>query len=322
MSYYDLPLNELKTYQPAREEPNDFNSFWENTLIESREHPLKPIFKKVDYGLMLIESYDVTFNGYAGQPIKGWLMLPVERDEKIPCVVEYVGYGGGRSYPTEWLLYATAGYAHFVMDTRGQGSGSLSGDTPDLDLIAGSPQYPGFMTRGVLNPFTYYYRRLITDAVRAVEVVSQFSEIAPARIAVTGKSQGGGLSLAVAGLEPAVKLCLPDVPFLCYFRRATRIIDTAPYYEIVRFCRSHRDKVDQVFRTLSYFDGINFAARAKARALFSVGLRDDVCPPSTVFAAYNHYAGEKEIRVYEFNEHDGGGAHQNIERLDFLRKNL
>jgi len=71
--------------------------------------------------------------------------------------------------------------------------------------------------------------------VRAVEVVSQFSEIASARIAVTGKSQGGGLSLAVAGLEPAVKLCLPDVPFLCHFRRATRIIDSAPYYEICSF---------------------------------------------------------------------------------------
>jgi len=95
-----------------------------------------------------------------------------------------------------------------------------------------------------------------------------------------------------------------------------------PITRFVRFCRSHRDKVDQVFRTLSYFDGINFAARAKARALFSVGLRDDVCPPTTVFAAYNHYAGEKEIRVYEFNEHDGGGAHQNVERVDFLRKNL
>ena len=41
MSYYDLPLDELKTYLPAREEPNDFNSFWENTLLESREHPLR-----------------------------------------------------------------------------------------------------------------------------------------------------------------------------------------------------------------------------------------------------------------------------------------
>ena len=178
------------------------------------------------------------------------------------------------------------------------------------------------MTRGINKPATYYYRRLITDAIRAIDAARELPQIDAQRIAVTGKSQGGGLSLAAASLQPAVKLCMPDVPFLCHFRRATQLVDSLPYYEIVRYCRSHRDKVDQVFQTLSYFDGMNFAAWSKAKALFSVGLRDDICPPSTVFAAYNHYSGEKEIRVYEFNEHDGGGAHQNIERLSFLSKNL
>ncbi len=322
MSYFDLPLDELRAYSPQREEPTDFDSFWKDTLSDARKFPLELQLKKMDFGLKLIESYDVTFNGYAGQPIKGWLLLPKSRNEKLPCVVEYIGYGGGRSFPTEWLLYASAGYAHFVMDTRGQGSSSLSGDTPDRDEVGGYPQYSGFMTKGILNPLTYYYRRLMIDAVRAVEAASQLPEVDPTRIAVTGKSQGGGLSLAAAGLEPTIKLCLPDVPFLCYFRRATQLIDTMPYYEIVRFCRSHRDKVEQVFQTLSYFDGMNFAVRANAKALFSVGLRDDICPPSTVFAAYNYYAGEKEIRIYEFNEHDGGGAHQNLERLSFLKQQL
>ena len=322
MSYFDLPLDELRTYSPQREEPTDFDSFWEDTLSDARKFPLELQLKEMDFGLKLIESYDVTFNGYAGQPIKGWLLLPKSRNEKLPCVVEYIGYGGGRSFPTEWLLYASAGYAHFVMDTRGQGSSSLSGDTPDRDEVGGYPQYSGFMTKGILNPLTYYYRRLMTDAVRAVEAASQLPEVDPTRIAVTGKSQGGGLSLAAAGLEPSIKLCLPDVPFLCHFKRATQLIDTMPYYEIVRFCRSHRDKVEQVFQTLSYFDGMNFAVRANAKALFSVGLRDDICPPSTVFAAYNYYAGEKEIRIYEFNEHDGGGAHQSLERLSFLRQRL
>ena len=322
MSYYDLSFEELKTYLPHRDEPVDYDSFWMNTLSEARNYPLEFKLVEKNFELKLIESYDVSFNGYAGQPIKGWLLLPKNREGKLPCVVEYIGYGGGRSFPTEWLLYASAGYAHFVMDTRGQGSGSLSGDTPDIDDAGGSPQYPGFMTRGIAHHMTYYYRRLITDAIRAVDAVRELPQIDVERIAVTGKSQGGGLSLAVAGLQPTVKLCMPDVPFLCHFRRATRLVDSLPYYEIVRYCRSHRDKVDQVFQTLSYFDGMNFATRSKAKALFSVGLRDDICPPSTVFAAYNHYSGEKEIRVYEFNEHDGGGAHQNIERLSFLAKNI
>jgi cephalosporin-C deacetylase len=81
---------------------------------------------------------------------------------------------------------------------------------------------------------------------------------------------------------------------------------------------AHRDKVETVFRTLAYFDNMNLAARAKAAALFSVGLMDDVCPPSTIFAAYNHYAGPKQIRVWPFNQHEGGGSHQVMEKLRFL----
>jgi cephalosporin-C deacetylase len=175
------------------------------------------------------------------------------------------------------------------------------------------------MTLGILNPETYYYRRVFTDGVRAVEAARSHPAVDATRIAVTGGSQGGGISLAVAGLEPAVSVVMPDVPFLCHYRRAVELIDTNPYAEIAAFCRVHRDKVDTVFRTLSYFDGVNFAARCRARALFSVGLMDDICPPSTVFAAYNHFAGPKEIRVWRYNHHEGGENFQALEKIRFLR---
>jgi cephalosporin-C deacetylase len=108
-------------------------------------------------------------------------------------------------------------------------------------------------------------------------------------------------------------------PFLCHFRRAVTITDNFPYQEIVTYCRTHRRSLEQVFATLDYFDGMHFAARANAPALFSTALMDMTCPPSTVFAAYNHYAGPKEMRVWEFNQHDGGGVHQVEEKLAFLR---
>ena len=101
---------------------------------------------------------------------------------------------------------------------------------------------------------------------------------------------------------------------------ATELVDTHPYLEIVTYCKAHRDQVETVFHTLSYFDGVNFAARSHARALFSVGLMDDICPPSTVFAAYNHFAGPKEIRVWPYNGHEGGGAYQSDEKVKFLRQ--
>ena len=97
---FDLPPEELETYLPAREEPSDFDAFWEQTLAEAREFPLDATFEPVDYGLKTIETFDVTFNGYGGQPIKGWFLLPVQRQEPLPCVVEYIGYGGGRGFPS------------------------------------------------------------------------------------------------------------------------------------------------------------------------------------------------------------------------------
>ncbi len=320
MAYFDLPLEQLKTYLPPRKEPADFDAFWQATLAGARKFPLNARFEPADYGLDLMETLDVTYSGYGGQPIKGWLILPRQRSGPLPCVVEYIGYGGGRGVPLDWLMWASAGYAHFVMDTRGQGSAWRPGDTPDLEPEGSNPQYPGFMTRGVLNPKTYYYRRVFTDAIRAVEAARSHPAIDGKWLAVTGSSQGGGISIAVGGLEPTLSALMPDVPFLCGYRRATELIDTAPYNEISKFCQTHRDKVEQVFDTLAYFDGINFAARTRTPALYSVGLMDETCPPSTVYAAYNHHAGPKQIEIWSYNNHEGGGTYQAMAKLKFLRE--
>ena len=320
MAYFDLSLDELKTYRPARNEPADFDSFWKSTLDEARTYPLNATFERVDYGLSAQETFDVTYAGFGGQPIKGWLILPVGAIRPLPCVVEYIGYGGGRSLPIDWLLWSSAGYAHFVMDTRGQGSTWSPGDTPDLYADGGNAHFPGSMTKGILDPQHYYYRRVFTDAVRAIDAARSHPAVDAARIAVTGGSQGGGITVAAAGLVPEVVAALPDVPFLCHYRRATEIVDSYPYKEIAEYCHTHRDKIETVFETLSYFDGVNFSARARAKALFSTGLMDQVCPPSTVYAAYNHWAGEKDIKVYPYNGHEGGDSYQTVEKLKFLKK--
>ncbi len=320
MPFFDLPLDQLQTYKPERSEPPNFDAFWRSTLEEARQHPLDAHFEAVDHGLATISTYDVTFAGFGGQPVKGWFMLPVGATPPLPCVVQYIGYGGGRGFPHDWLLWPSAGYATLVMDTRGQGSAWLHGDTPDLPNGA-NPAMPGYMTQGILDPHTYYYRRVFTDAVRAVEAAQHHSAVDPQRIAVTGASQGGGIAVAVSGLMPdVIAASMPDVPFLCHFRRAIGLTDRGPYEEIAHYLNIHRDKTATVFDSLAYFDGMNFAARTKAPALYSTALMDMTCPPSTVFAAYNHVTAPKEIRVYRFNDHEGGGSHHELEKLRFLKQ--
>ncbi len=211
----------------------------------------------------------------------------------LPAVVEYNGYGGGRGLPFERLGWASAGFAYLFMDTRGQGSmwGS-GGGTPDPHGTG--PSSSGFMTRGIEDPADYYYRRVFTDAVRAVDAVRTLAQVDASRVAVVGASQGGGIALAAAALCDDLVAVLPDVPFLCDFPRAVGFTDRDPYQEIVRYLSVHRGADERVHRTLSYFDGATMATRATAPALFSVALMDPICPPSTVFAAFNRYGGRRQ----------------------------
>ncbi len=322
MAFFDLSPEELYNYRPALKEPHDFDEFWQNTLQEARSYPLDASFEAVDSGMVQVETYDLSFRGFGGHPIKGWFLLPTNRSGKLPCIVQYIGYGGGRGFAYDWLPWACAGYATLIMDTRGQGSVWRKGDTGDPEPGDTNPQAPGFMTRGILKRETYYYRRLITDAVRAVEAARSHTAVDPERIIVAGGSQGGGLSIAAAGLDGQIYAALPNVPFLCHYRRAATITDANPYKEIAQFCHTHRDVEEQIFGVLDYFDGVHFAKRAGMPALFSTALMDLICPPSTVFAAYNNWQGSKEIKIYNFNGHEGGESFQLREQLSFVRKLL
>ena len=321
MPRFDLSLTELRNYRPQIAEPADFDEFWRNTLAEARRFKAEPQLTRMASPLTQIEVYDLVFAGFAGQPVHAWYLLPAGTTGPLPAVVEYNGYGGGRGLPHERLAWVTAGYAYLFMDTRGQGSvwGS-GGNTPDPHGTG--PSVPGFMTRGIESPYDHYYRRVYTDAVRAIDAIRTLDRVDPDRVTVCGGSQGGGIALAAAGLADGLVGVLPEVPFLCHFERAVGMTEEDPHQEIVRYLSVHRDAAEQTFRTLSYLDGVNFAARATAPALFSVGLLDPVCPPSTVFAAFNRYAGDAEIEVYPFNQHEGGGGHHWVREAAWLGRVL
>jgi cephalosporin-C deacetylase len=206
------------------------------------------------------------------------------------------------------------------MDARGQGSGGFVGVTPDP--VGSGPAYPGYMTRGILDPQQYYFRRLFTDAVRAVDAARSLPQVDPERIAVAGGSQGGGLAIAAAALAGGVQAALVDVPFLADIPRGLWTATTGPYLEVVAYLAAHRDAAETALATLGYIDGVHLGTRATCPALFSVALMDTTCPPSTGYAAYHAWAGEADLREYAYNGHEGGGPHHQRVQLDWLAERL
>ncbi|MDG4798093.1 acetylxylan esterase [Micromonospora sp. WMMD1082] len=323
MPLFDLSLDQLRQYAPAVAEPADFDAFWRSTLRAAAESPVLLDVRPEPTDLRLVDSWDVTFAGFAGDPVRAWYTRPSGVDDPLPVVVEYVGYGRGRGLPHERLIWPVAGYAHLLMDARGQSGQYGAGDTPDPHGEAHGGPSP--VTRGILSPEGYYYRRLITDAVRAVQAARALPGVDPRRVVAAGNSQGGGLALAVAGLVPDLAAVLATAPFLCHLQRAIEITDVGVYGDIVNYLAINRDAEPAVRRTLSYVDGVTFARRASAPAHFGVGLRDMVCPPSTGFAAYNQYGAasgqpepERAMHVYPFNGHEHGDATQVRRQLRWL----
>jgi cephalosporin-C deacetylase len=317
----DLSESDLANYRPEREEPDDFDAFWSRTLAEASQSPLDPVFDPYPTAMTEIDVSDVTFSGWAGDRIKGWFLRPRRVAGPLPCVVEYIGYNGGRATPYQWLTAASAGWATLVMDNRGQG-GWMPADTPDPDPEPFGWPGGGFLTRGLAGPEGHYYRRLVTDAVRAVDAARSHPAVDPSRVAVSGGSQGGGLALSVAGLVDGLRGVVAHAPFLCYYRRAGQATDSYPYFEITRFLRTNPDRVEPTFRTLSYFDAVNHAARISAPTLVTVAMMDDVCPPSTTMAAYHHCAAEKELRVWPYGDHGAGETHAARATVEFLSERL
>jgi cephalosporin-C deacetylase len=304
MPWFDLSLDQLREYHTETAEPPDLDRWWQLRLDQARAKAREPELTRYEADIYApVEVYDAEFSGAGGDRIRAWYLRPAGAGGQTPLVVKFVGYGGGRGLPTEHTLLPAVGYSVFVMDTRGQGGRWTTGATGDHpEGQSGGPENAQVMTRGIGRPEDYYYTRLFTDAAMAVEVASELAG-AP-RVAVSGHSQGGGLALAAAALAPqAVAVCHADAPFLCDIQRAITLAPEAPYTEVPEFLAHNVDLIPAALDTLRYVDCALLARRITARCLLSVGLMDTICPPSTVFAAYNEITAGKDISVHPFTDH-------------------
>jgi len=301
---FDYPLPKLQEYRPPLTRQPDFEAFWQETLREG-SGALNADVKQVPYPVPEVEVCDVRYDGYGGARVGGWYLLPEasRRSEPLPAMVFYHGYSGSRSEVFNYLPWVLQGYAVLAIDVRGQSGVSTDPGRYSIGHVR------GWMTQGILDEREYYYRGVYVDCVRALDFCCQRDEVDASRIGITGGSQGGGLTLAVAGLDRRPALAMADVPFLCHFERPLEISDAYPYREIADFIRRYPGTDERVFRTLSYFDGMNLAPNIACPTLVTVGLEDMICPPSTVFAAYNHMQAPKRIDVFRYYAHEVPGLH-------------
>jgi cephalosporin-C deacetylase len=316
MPWYDMPLERLREYRTQTAEPEGLDDWWAKRLQRARAQAESAAFTPHEPDVYRpFQVFDVEFSGSGGDRIRAWYVKPAGEASKI--VVKFIGYGGGRGAPAEHMLLPALGYGVFVMDSRGQGGRWTYGATGDG---AAGPENSQVMSRGITTPEDYYYTRLFIDAARAVDVALEMSGGAP--VAVSGASQGGGLALAAAALHrDKVAVCHADMPFLCDIQRAITLAPHAPYTEIPEFLAENVALIDLALNTLRYVDCALLARRITAVCLLSAGLMDDICPPSTVFAAYNEITADKDIAVYPYSGHSVPRAHAEWQ-LRHLRRNF
>ncbi len=302
----DMPLEQLKQYRPALTKEPDFDDFWAHTLSEARQQPLNAEFQPVgDYPVPEVEVFRASFDGFRGGRSVGWYLRPRAgaAEGGLPAIVAYHGYSGNKGQAHQYLYYALQGYAVLALDVRGQSGESADGHQYQTGHVS------GWMTKGIMDPGGYYYRGVYMDCVRAADLVASQPEVDSARMGAWGVSQGGGLTLAATALSGRFALAMPDVPYLCHYRRALEIAQQGPYLELSNYFRLYPEREDQTFRTLSYFDNLNLAERITCPVLMSVGLIDLVCPPSSIYAAYNYLLGPKHMGIYPYHAHEVPAQH-------------
>ena len=303
MPLVDMPLDQLLTYPGTNPRPEDFDEFWDRSLAEMRaidpQIELVPHSLKADFA----ECFHLRFTGMGGARIYAKYLRPKGKSN-CPGVVMFHGYSCDSGDWSDKLSYVANGFCVAAMDCRGQ-----AGLSEDRGGTVG-PTLTGHIIRGLEDsPEKLLYRQMFLDAAQLARIVIDMPEIDPDRVNCTGASQGGGLTLACAALEPRIRRAAPWYPFLCDYQRVWEMdLDVAAYDELRKFFRT-RDprhlKKHEVFNRLGYIDVQHLAPRIQAEVLMGMGLMDTITPPSSCFSAFNKIQSPKKVEIYPDFGHEG-----------------
>lgn len=300
---FDMPMEKLKTYQGRNPRPDDFDQYWERALAELKSTSSNYELKEAMFSVSCARCYHLYFTSLGGARIHAKLLLPVDKKERHPALLLFHGYRGNSGNWYDKLGYVSAGFVVAAMDCRGQG-----GLSEDPGGVRGTT-LSGHIIRGLNDsPDKLMYRNIFLDTVQLARVVGSLPEVDHSYICASGMSQGGGLTIACAALEPSIKRAVVIMPFLSDYKRVWEMDQAKDAYVELRdffriFDPAHEHE-DDIFIKLGYIDVQHLAPRIRAEVLMVVGLMDTVCPPSTQFAVYNKIKSSKHLLVYPDYAHE------------------
>jgi len=305
---FDLPLDELWTYAGTNPKPADFDEFWDRGIAEMAALGTDFDWAPDPFGTPYAQCGHLTFSGMRGARIHARLARPREAAPPGPALLWFHGLGSSAVEWVQMLPYVAAGFTVAAMDCRGQG-----GRSEDAGGARG-PTLRGHIVRGVEDePDRMLYRNIFLDTAQLARIVMAEEAVDEARVASVGRSQGGALALACAALEPRMFRAASVYPYLCDYRRVYDIdLARDAYGELQDWfrCRDPRHlREAEIFERLGYIDVQHLCPRVRGEVLFATGLMDEICPPSSQFAAYNRIAAPKWMDLYPDYGHEDLPGH-------------
>ena len=328
MPKIDMPLADLYQYKGTNPKPADFDAYWDRGLAEMGAIDPKVDLSPAAFKSTIADCFDMTFTGVRNARIYAKLLKPKRapagaaagaaagdsagaaasgeppRPRSCPAILLFHGYSGNSGDWFSLLPYAAEGYVVAALDCRGQG-----GRSEDTGGVTGNT-YEGQIVRGLGgDPDNMLMRHIMLDTAQLAGLVMDMDEVDPARVMAAGGSQGGGLTLACAALAPSVMRLAPCYPFLCDYQRVWEMDLAKAAYDELKYHFRHFDprhlREQEIFTQLGYVDVQHLAPRIRGEVLMACCLMDEVCPPSTQFAAFNKITSKKDVALYPDFGHEG-----------------
>lgn len=304
--------------RPYCQEPKDFDAFWKKALDAARKNDLNPTKRLLPERCTKdMNVYEVSYvNNNWNSRMFGILSVPV-KPGKYPALLRVPG-AGVRPYSGD--TYTAPGKC-IVLEIGVHGIPVTMEQNVYDDLHNGA--LDGYWNFNVAEPDKNYYKRVVTGAVRGVDFIASLPEWDGKTIGVTGASQGGFLSLAVAALDKRITFLGVVHDAMCDYEAELHNVGGGWPHTIYWDMKSGLDKnlINLKVEGVRYYDGVNFARRVTQPGWYSFGYNDEVVPPTSSYSTYNIVTAPKTLSVYQMTGHYWY-QEQWDEWQDFLRKQM